>query len=335
LTPHIGLPFPLRSNPHTEFVESETRSWARRCGLVPSPEAAARFDAAWYGHLAGYIHPDAAPEQLSHYAHWLSWEFLADDQYGEGDYRTPEAWQDATAHLWAVFATGEAASEGSPIAHALADILGHVYSFTSMDWRSRFISHNKETFRAVTAENSRRDTRTFAPIEEYVRNRRAASSVLPCLALDEFMVGGEIPTKIIESDAYQELTQACIDVVAWSNDLYSWQKEEAAGEVDNFVLVLEKAEHLNRQHAVEALAARILRRAEEFVATQRILTGLLEKFELDTKTRRVVDRLLAAMRNWMSGTLAWSSESGRYTVTDPKVENHVPDYIENLLSPQT
>ncbi len=332
--PIVSLPIPLRTSPHCATAERHTRAWARGFGLVRSPAAAARFDAAGFGTFAGYIHPDAPPERLALYADWIAWQFLADDQYAEGNYRTPESWTSAIAQLWPVFATGHANPDDSPIARALSDVLSRVYPQMSASWRARFITHTRETFHAVVAENLRRHTRVFATIEEYIHNRRAVSSVLPCLAIDEFMADGEVPDNVLQNQSYQQLVQTTTDVAAWANDLYSWQKEEAAGEVDNFVLVLEHAEHLTRREAINAVANRISHRADQFITAQDALTSQLDTIAPDPATRRVIGRCLASMRNWMAGTLAWSAESARYTVIDPTAAQQVPGYIDDLLRAQ-
>lgn len=328
----LSLPFPIHTNPHDATAEQHLCGWARQMGLVRTPEAGARFDAARFGIFSGYVHPDASPGRLALYSKWMAWQFLADDQYADGSYRTAESWQSATDHLWPVFATGQAPEGASSLARALADILGAVYPHMSARWRERFVKHVQETFGAVVAENERRHTRTSATVEEYVANRRAVSSVLPCFAIDEFMAGGELPEEVRVSGPYQRLVQAATDVAAWTNDLYSWPKEEAAGEVDNLVLVLESAGQLTRREAIHAAAQWITGRAGDFNTAEQELPPVLDSLSLGAGARRTVARCVSSMRNWMAGTWKWSSESARYTTFDPDAAGRIPAYIDDLLA---
>jgi hypothetical protein len=330
--PTIVLPFPLRANRRVADAERHTRAWARQSGLLRSAAASARFDAARFATLAGYVHPDAPLERLSLYSQWLAWQFLADDQYGEGGYRTAEGWQAAVAHLRPVFATGITPPASSPLASALSNLLGRIYPSMSAPWRDRFASRCRETFGAVSAENLRRSMGVVADVDQYVSNRRAVSSGLPCLALNEFVVGAEVRSDIADSGPYRTLTVATVDVIAWINDLYSWQKEEAVGEVDNFVLVLQHADDISRQQAMYAVARRIVTRVDEFETAEEALSKALDAAHADRGERDSVERCVDAMRNWMAGTLAWSVESARYGPVGRVDMHQIPAYVDDLLS---
>ncbi|MER6255240.1 terpene synthase family protein [Streptomyces sp. NPDC001584] len=55
------------------------------------------------------------------------------------------------------------------------------------------------------------------------------------------------------------MRDAIVLATVWTNDVYSLEKEEADGDVDNIVLVLEKAQHYTRKEAVDHVVAMVKR----------------------------------------------------------------------------
>ncbi|MFC9970696.1 hypothetical protein ACFVH6_07310 [Spirillospora sp. NPDC127200] len=318
-------------SPFASQAEQHVRAWARRFGLVRSPAAAARLDAARFGWFISRVQPDAPRHQLQIYATWHVWLILLDDQYAEGAYRTPQRWSSAVEHLWRVFETGQAAPRDSPAARALADILTPVYARMSACWRARFIAHCRETFAAVQGENRRRQERRIPGVQEYIANRRLVSAVLPCLDLCEFTADSELPAEVVDLPALREASTAANDVISWTNDIFSVAKEEAAGEVDNLVLVLEHARQLSRQAAIRAVSARISQRAAAYLAAERHLTRDLADRPMDYRLCAAVEHRLRSMRHWMTGNLDGSRDSARYTQS-PASAPHPP--VEDLLTTQ-
>jgi hypothetical protein len=316
--PDVALPWALQTNPHAAEAGRHMRQWTNQFGLISSPAAAERFNASGISTLAGYVHPGAKPHELNVYTDWLAWQFFVDDQHAEGRYRTTPEWQAAIAHLGPVFDTGATTQDRSSIAHALVDILSRIYPYMTTTWRRRFVNHIHDTFHAALAVNAHRESGTIATVDEYITLRRLTGCVLPCLAVDEFMAGGEIPDRVYHHLAYRNLLLATADVVVWINDLYSWPKEEANGEVGNFVFVLEHSGHLTRQQAIDSLTERIMERAHQFQCGSHELTAALDDLAVEPTSRDIINRCVKSMRKWMTATLAWSKESVRYTHIDPE-----------------
>lgn len=276
---------------------------------------------------------DATRDNLNTYACWLAWLFLVNDQHDEGLYDTPQAWLDAVRHLRPIFDAGTLphGTASSPAARALADVLARVYPRTSRHWQKRFSRHCWDTFYAVTPESSRRQRARVPAVAEYIANRRLVSAGLPLFDLCEVMSGRELPEEIRRHPAYHEMAVAATDVMAWCNDISSLEKEEKAGEVDNFVLVLERVQALDRPHAVAAVTRRVRRRVADYLDAERSFVEHLASHKLRIGTRRVVDYCVRSMRHWMVGNVRWSQENPRYDVPSARHGHSRPPYLEDLL----
>ncbi|MYW02433.1 hypothetical protein [Streptomyces sp. SID3343] len=329
--PRLALPFAVRHNLHVPTVEKRLLGWARGHGLVRGDAAAERFGAARFTRFAGYIHPDASADDLYLYARFLAWEFLADDRYAQDGLRSARAWERVIAHLEPVYRTGTAGRDASPVACSLADILGRVYSHADAQWRERFTNASMATLYSVVPGNSRRENSTCPGVDEFIRRRRIASGHAPCQLIDEFMTGGRLPPTVRDGALLAEIRTAETDVVSWTNDYYSCRKEEGAGGLDNFVLVLERAEKLDRAQAQDAVARRIQDRVADFLLARRELLGRVDESVSVGATDRVVRACVETMHNWMAGTDAWSRESRRYRLLDAGAAVRVPNYVEELL----
>ncbi|MFD9392243.1 terpene synthase family protein [Streptomyces sp. NPDC060000] len=66
-----------------------------------------------------------------------------------------------------------------------------------------------------------------------------------------------VPAAAFPAPRLRVMRQTAIDVTLMCNDVYSLEKEEARGDMDNLVLVLEHSRHLTRAEAVTAAGRRV------------------------------------------------------------------------------
>lgn len=298
-------------SPHAEVAERAALQWARDMGLVCSADAEERWRNAENGVLAGYVAPLASAEMVTILAQWGGLLFVLDDQYAEGRYTSAEGWRSAILHLHRVMETAKVdPDEDSPAARALADLVGRLYPRVRSAWRRRFAKHAWESFDAATAENAYRSLNRPPGINEFVALRRPASAMLPHLDVTELASGSDLPPEIYDLEALQELILATTDIVAWSNDVASLEKEEACGEKCNFVLVLEHAEGLSREAAIDAVLGRVSERVEQYVETERVVKHLIRREPREI--REQVDYVMHGFRSWIGGQEVWHEKAERF-----------------------
>ncbi|MGC0419831.1 terpene synthase family protein [Embleya sp. AB8] len=341
----IPLPFALDRNPHAPDAECRLLDWARRHELLDHPAAETRLIGARLADLAAYTHPDAEPDRLCRYAQFLGWQFLTHDRCAQPRERAAPTWEHVIGQVEPIFRTGRAESAAGPMGRALADLLGRVYPAMGAEWRERFAAECVETMRHAvprTAGDSPAATREYASgVQAYIRHRRLAGGQFPCLLLDEYMADGELPVAIRDGAAYDDIRNAEADVVSWTCDYYSSRSNTETDAPADLVGVLAYTEHLGREHAEAAVAARIQDRVADFLTARRTLQGGGSDVAwADPEADLILRRCVSAMHNRMAGTEAWAWENVRsldhHRPADGRRTGEggglrVPQYVEDLL----
>lgn len=120
-----------------------------------------------------------------------------------------------------------------------------------------------------------------------------------------------LPASLIASPAFDTLTRLTNDVVCWSNDIISLEKEKARGEVNNLVLVIQHAESLPLQEAIDKASAMVSSAVQVFQHVECALPPSAPELE------EAIHKYLAALKYWMRGNLDWSAQTHRYARVAP------------------
>ncbi|MFD5619123.1 hypothetical protein [Streptomyces yangpuensis] len=103
--------------------------------------------------------------------------------------------------------------------------------------------------------------------------------------------------------------QAAVDVTLMCNDLCSLQKEEARGDMDNPVLVIEHARRCGREEAIAEAREEVRRRAMRFGELALRVPCLCALLGPTVRETAAVARYVEIMRLWMSGYHAWQTRT--------------------------
>jgi hypothetical protein len=188
-------------------------------------------------------------------------------------------------------------------------------------WRARFARHCAAMLSAVEPESRDRRAGLVPTVERYVANRRTVSGGAPLLDLCELSAPRELPPSIYRTRSHQRMRAAATDVMAWTNDIVSVEKETAAGEVHNFVVVLERHQALTRADALRAVTARVLGRVDDYLAAERALVAHVDALDPDDAFRATVEYCADSMRHFMAGHVHWCRHNPRYTGPPARVED--------------
>ncbi|MEV0355239.1 hypothetical protein AB0H71_04160 [Nocardia sp. NPDC050697] len=304
------LALPPARNPHRDAATAHVDAWVREHGLVERAAVRARFAETDFGAFAAATYPAADAAGLELVTDWLAWLFLLDDQLDDGALgRAPDQLAALLTAIMAVLA-GRAAEPGAPaIVRALDDLWRRTAPATGELWRHRFTGHATQCALAVVWEVDNR-VRGIVPAEaEYLERRRHTGAIYPCMDLIEVVAGIELPEAVYRGEPFTRALDAACDVVCWTNDLVSLDKEAALGEYHNLVLLLEHWRGVERRVAVELGRARAAERLRDFHGAE------IEVLAAHPEHRAELAAYLAGMRSWMRGHLDWSASSGRYRVT--------------------
>ena len=128
------------------------------------------------------------------------------------------------------------------------------------------------------------------------------------------------------SRTYQRLLRAAGDVVCWTNDVLTVEKETASGDLLNLVTVLQRAHRCPPGEARARARELISRRLDGFRRTEEAVPGLCAMLALDGAEQQALTACVALLRAWMGGHAAWGVTTSRYAPAPAD-----PAYLEELI----
>lgn len=306
----LWCPFEARLNPAVADADAQSKAWATRMGLLASPTTARRIEAARIAEFIARIYPDATLDALVLATEMNVWLFAHDDACDhEALGRSPAALRALHGELVAIVAGAAPANSSSELGRALADLVPRIRAITSAACERRFVDAVTEYLEACAAEACNRALDRVPGMSEYVRMRRHTGTARIAFALLGPCEDIALSDAVWEHPAVQALVDACNDALCWANDLLSWDRERAAGEVHNLVAVL--ARHRCRGDLV--LAKALASHAHDArVADFLRLAAALPCF--DRETNALLERLTETLGLWMGGHLEWARSVERYVV---------------------
>ncbi len=105
------------------------------------------------------------------------------------------------------------------------------------------------------------------------------------------------------------------DLVSHVNDVASLEKEEAAGETHNLVLILQREQHLTRPQAIETIRTHCVSLLRDFTQAQAELPALCSALHLDEEEETSLLRYADLMATMIRGNYDWSHRTHRYGTT--------------------
>jgi hypothetical protein len=305
--PQLSCPFPSAINPHASQVQQGTVEWARRLHLLQRDAAYRRLERVQYGMLMARAYPTAALETLQIATDWSTWLFLLDDQCDEaGIGQAPEQLASLHTRLLDVLRGILPQPDDRSLVHGLWDIYVRLRKYATEEWLERFSASVAMYFTANVWEATNRRQGLIPDAVSYRDMRPFTSAVYPCLMLIELTERLHLPATVHDHPDIQRLAEMTNNVISWSNDIVSFEKEQRQGDVHNLVLILAHEQQFTLQAAVEQVAVLHDDEVDAFIA----LAARLPKFEpaIEADLRRYI----AGMRFWMRGNLDWSIGTARY-----------------------
>ncbi|KAK9759507.1 hypothetical protein K7432_017443 [Basidiobolus ranarum] len=214
----------------------------------------------------------------------------------------------------------------SPICLSLAELWRDYCRFTDPDLQERTSHYFARYLSSYFKECEMRKAKGFPDVETYIRNRQDAGGMLLSLEVIEFTEQAPLPKEIYESSDFQKLRLEIINIVCWTNDLFSFEKEYAHGDINNLVIVLQNSLQCTFQDAADKASNMLDEEIQNFVKTQ----DTLQAWAQENYTKEVCDALgrhIFIYQNWIKGHIDWCFESLRY--------HQVPDvdqYLEKIFT---
>lgn len=329
------LPFPLRRNRELDHARTHTAAWVRRCGLTPSEDSESWF-AMWdIPRLASYGFPDASPEGLALASDAMAFFFLFDDQFdgplGRRPERVARVCQDFIDVVHGVRPPGPAVAAG-PALDAFAELWDRCRAGASAAWRARAAGEWEYYFAAHAHEAINRLRGDPAGFDEYLEVRRGIAATDLPLSLGERAAGLDLPPVALHAPGLRILRRTAIEITFMCNDVYSLEKEESRGDMDNLVLVIEHEDSLSRDAALARARREVAERCARFTALAARVPEVCAGLKLTEPQTAVVHGYVDVMTGWMRGYHEWETETLRYTRAGEILPAHGPGYFDHLVA---
>ncbi|KAG1852781.1 isoprenoid synthase domain-containing protein [Suillus subalutaceus] len=305
------FPYPMRLNPHCYPVSRASDQWLCSEGHLVEPKTTI-YTVLRAGYLASATYPDADAFHLRVCADWLGWSFIVDDWLEFERFDVNDAWGIRDSCMSAFRDPVNFQTERYS-AKMCKSFVSRFKETSGPGCAKRFIESNDVWFILAAKEMDNRLKGHVNNVESYIEMRRILSGLKPSFALIEFAGQIDLPDEVVSHPVIMALEEAAIDWVAWSNDIFSYNVEQARHSTSNLVVLVMMHQGLDLQGAVDYCGRLCKTSIQRFEEHRAILPSWGE--EVDKEVAIYVQGL----QNWMSGSLQWSFENARYFGKDAHV----------------
>ena len=302
--PQLSYPFPeVLKQPDREVV-AEVTDWLVEFKLGPAPSYLRKHMALNFTTLAVTLHPYAPYTWQLVLGKWYCWAFLHDDRCDASELgRQPGRVKVLTDRLADLFAGATVHAEDEPLGHALAELRGELLELGGTAWFTELRTELDHYFVALQWEAHNRAAAMTPSVARYLEMR----PVTVGLQLDDLFscADGVSLERVGRHPLLLEPTRLTNELVCWSNDLVSLDKELQQGDVHNLVQVLQDEHGLSLQRAVERTKQQHDETLDDYLdAERRVREQFGDWSELGT--------YLELLRARIRGIHDWAVVSGRY-----------------------
>ncbi|KAG6888071.1 hypothetical protein C0992_009727 [Termitomyces sp. T32_za158] len=191
------------------------------------------------------------------------------------------------------------------IGEAFRQLWKSISKVASVAAYGRFIKRLENCMTAMVQEVQDRTLEYVRDIDEYLPVRRETLGAKLSFSFLEFQLN--LPDEIFEDPVIQRLTNACLDLIILTNDIYSYNVEQARGKGGhNLVAVLMKHKHFTLTETTGWISDYGSSIVHGFLNDLNRVPYFGEDYQAD------VERYLHGMASWVRASDCWSFESGRY-----------------------
>ncbi|KAJ7891626.1 isoprenoid synthase domain-containing protein [Mycena olivaceomarginata] len=296
-------PFSHRKNRYRKSVSAETKNWFFTGDSTLREKQLESFRGLNPTLLAAVCYPEAGYPQLRLCSGFLAYLFFLDNLSDELDNRDTVSVADQVLNSLYHPHTFRSSIR---IAVMSKDICKRIKQTSTPAVYHRFVETFDLFLQSVHDQAIHRTTGVIPTLEDYIRLRRDTSGCKPCWAIIEYANNLDIPNNIMDHPVVHGLGEAANDLVAWSNDVFSYSVEQSKGDTHNMVVVVMHHRSLDLPAAVEFVGDLCKEAMARFTSQKNQLPSWGDHID------RHVSSYIQGLEDWMSGILFWSFETERY-----------------------
>ncbi|KAF9449745.1 terpene synthase [Macrolepiota fuliginosa MF-IS2] len=300
-------PYTPRSNPNCYEQARKSEKWLLSYAKH-NPKKTAKFMGLKAGELTASCYPDADARHLRTCDDFMNYLFNLDDWLDEFDVNDTNG-----MHECCIGAMKDSAGFRTDKKAGLLtkDFFSRFEETAGKGCRQRFIDSMDLFFVAVAKQSRDRVNGIIPNLDSYIETRRDTSGCKPCFQLIEYAGRFDLPQFVVECKEIQEMEEATNDLVTWSNDIFSYNKEQERNDTHNMIPVTMHQYGYSLQQAIDHVGQKCKESIERFEHNrQKIREDKKDRWDQDTK--KMVEMYADGLQNWIVGSLHWSFESERY-----------------------
>ncbi|MER5862833.1 selina-4(15),7(11)-diene synthase [Kitasatospora sp. NPDC002040] len=310
--PELYSPFPSGIHPRHRSVQERSTAWALR-HRIGSDRLRSHLVRQDMGTFAARVLPDGNEEVVQVLGEFIIWLFGVDDGICEDGPlgHDPGALSASLSRLLRVAQDPDLPLlPGDPLAEGLRDLQRRLSAHVRPSQLARWIDGTREYFLSLIWEAHHRSHQSLPDLSDYALIRLyngAATAVEPFL---EMAGGYELSPAERHHPTVKALTEMCLFVIGWDNDILSFHKESRTPQYCmNAVRVVQATDGAPASQALSQVIAQRDRVIVNFLRLRDTHDG-----ELTTTQRRYVQDLGTFIR----AAQDWALTSQRYTTpSDP------------------
>ncbi|KAH7930241.1 terpenoid synthase [Leucogyrophana mollusca] len=290
------------ANPHYKEAGADSAAWVNQYDVFTHKKRAF-FVQGCNELLCCRVYPYAGYEEFRTCCDFVNLLFvideLSDDMTGEDARKTCGIFYRAMVD--------PEFKDSSPVATMTQEFRARLTSSAKPRCFDRFVVHCKSYVDAVSSEAELRETGKVLDLASYIALRRENSAIRLCLGLIEYIFGIDLPDEALNDPAFRSVYWACVDMVCWSNDVYSFNMEQAKGHTgNNVVTVLMHEEGIDLQAAFDRVGIVFGQLMNRCLEDRARLPSWGPAIDAD------VALFIKGIDHWVVGNLEWSFETPRY-----------------------
>lgn len=309
------VPLPLRLHPAWQAGARRNLAWLTERRLL-SPRSARLYDLFQSERLVGYVFPYATDRGLDLANRIVSVCTLLDDQFDGPVGRDPAAARRVSESFITLLYDPGAAARDGPLHRAFAEVWRDSCAGRSAFWRARAADSWHRYLCSLVHEAGNRSRAGVLPLECYLEQRLVTGAMQQFTDACEVAGEFEVPPMAFHLPHLRRLRALTADFVSLANDLASLEKELAAGETDNLVVVMREEQGCSLEEALERAYRFVAETVTRFVRLREELPRVCAEQDLAAEEREAAVRYADALAYWISGYERWQRETGRYRQAD-------------------
>lgn len=249
--PSLEYPFPNGGlNPYVQQAERKCEEWIQTIYHPKMSSVLEKSNASGtlFGHFAARMYPNANQERIFFITKFLLWGLMSDDYFEQLDVDAQRNAQRLYDHI--LIDGYNPKPDDLPIFHEFMALKEMALKLMPSKWIYRFADAVNMYLEGVIEEAYYKKSMIWPTVGEYTRVRQKSACVYPLFAIFELSSGMMLPDSIYYSPPFKRLVELTCNILAWTNDYYSINKEKGTN-VMNLILICQHWEKVELHEAYE------------------------------------------------------------------------------------